>query len=101
MERILDPVCYTGPTRTAHSCAFAPFSSSVVQRERRPPLRPKIGDRVLIVEKQHQASRDTIEGVVVQILTKTPTHPQGLKVRLATGQIGWVRAILPIASQAS
>lgn len=64
-------------------------------------MRPKIGDRVLIIERQHQVNRDTIEGIVAQILTKTPTHPHGIKVRLRSGEIGRVKAVLPAASQAS
>lgn len=64
-------------------------------------MRPKIGDRVLIIQKQHQASRDTAEGVVAQILTKSPSHPHGIKVRLSSGEVGRVKAILAAASQAS
>jgi len=64
-------------------------------------VRPKLGDHVLIIRKQHPTSRDTVEGVVAEILTKTPSHPQGIQVRLNTGEVGRVRTILPAASQAS
>lgn len=64
-------------------------------------MRPKVGDRVLIVQQAHRPCRDTLEGVVAEILTKTPTHPRGIQVRLGTGEIGRVRAILPRATQAS
>ncbi|HEY9855964.1 MAG TPA: DUF2196 domain-containing protein [Stenomitos sp.] len=64
-------------------------------------MRPKLGDRVLISRRQHPTSRDTVEGVVAQILTKTPTHPRGIKVRLKSGEVGRVRVILPTASQAT
>jgi uncharacterized repeat protein (TIGR03833 family) len=57
-------------------------------------MRPRIGDRVIIVEKHNQVSRETTEGVVAQILTKSPTHPHGIKVRLDTGQVGRVKAVL-------
>lgn len=59
-------------------------------------MRPKIGDRVLIVEKHNQSSRETTEGVVEQILTKSPTHPHGIKVRLDTGAVGRVKAVLAV-----
>lgn len=54
----------------------------------------RIGARVRIVEKQNQGSGVTTEGVVREILTKSPTHPHGIKVRLETGQVGRVKEIL-------
>lgn len=57
-------------------------------------MRPKVGDRVLIVEKRNQVSRETTEGVVAELLTKSITHPHGIKVRLATGEIGRVKTVL-------
>ncbi len=55
----------------------------------------KPGMRVQIVEKQNQRSGLLTEGVVGRILTKSPTHPHGIKVMLADGKVGRVQAILP------
>jgi uncharacterized repeat protein (TIGR03833 family) len=48
----------------------------------------------MVVQKQDQASGKTTEGIVEAILTSSPTHPHGIKVRLTTGQVGRVKAIL-------
>jgi uncharacterized repeat protein (TIGR03833 family) len=53
----------------------------------------KPGSRVSIVLKADQASGALTEGVVADILTNSPTHPHGIKVRLETGQVGRVKAI--------
>lgn len=55
-------------------------------------IRP--GLRVQIVQKQDQASGKLTEGVVKDLLTNSPTHPHGIKVRLVSGQIGRVKMIL-------
>ncbi|HUV33691.1 MAG TPA: YwbE family protein, partial [Candidatus Desulfaltia sp.] len=34
-------------------------------------------------------------GVVKDILTNSPTHPHGIKVRLTDGKVGRVQQILP------
>ncbi|OGF24170.1 hypothetical protein A3H09_02550 [Candidatus Falkowbacteria bacterium RIFCSPLOWO2_12_FULL_45_13] len=52
------------------------------------------GQRVAIVQKHHQASGKLTEGVVADILTSSPTHPRGIKVRLYSGEVGRVREIL-------
>ena len=54
----------------------------------------KPGRRVLIVLKKDQRSGKLTEGVVKDILTKSPTHPHGIKVRLESGDIGRVKEIL-------
>ena len=53
----------------------------------------KPGLKVAIVLKQDQRSGNLTEGVVKEILTKSPTHPHGIKVRLANGQVGRVKTI--------
>ncbi len=60
------------------------------------PLRSEIkpGARVQIVEKQNQRSGALTEGIVVRILTKSPSHPHGIKVMLDDGRVGRVKAIL-------
>jgi uncharacterized repeat protein (TIGR03833 family) len=54
----------------------------------------KIGLRVRIVLKQDQATGKLTEGIVRDILTKSPTHPHGIKVRLVSGQVGRVKEVL-------
>jgi uncharacterized repeat protein (TIGR03833 family) len=54
----------------------------------------KPGLRVRIVLKQDQATGKLTEGVVKDILTSSPTHPHGIKVRLTDGQIGRVKEII-------
>ena len=49
------------------------------------------GQRVLIVQKQDQQSGKTTEGIVKDILTKSRSHPHGIKVRLVTGEVGRVK----------
>jgi uncharacterized repeat protein (TIGR03833 family) len=52
------------------------------------------GLRVRIVLKQDQRSGKLTEGIVKDILTNSPTHPHGIKVRLADGKVGRVQTIL-------
>jgi uncharacterized repeat protein (TIGR03833 family) len=54
----------------------------------------KSGLKVLIVLKKDQRSGKLTEGRVKDILTKSPTHPHGIKVRLESGEIGRVKKIL-------
>ena len=58
---------------------------------KRSELRP--GLRVQIVEKQNQRSGVLTAGVVARILTKSPTHPHGIKVMLEDGRVGRVQSI--------
>ena len=53
----------------------------------------EVGARVSIVQKQDQRSGRLTEGIVRDILTKSPTHPHGIKVRLETGEVGRVQRI--------
>ena len=53
----------------------------------------KPGVRVKIVLKQDQRSGKLTEGTVKEILTSSPTHPHGIKVRLADGKVGRVQSI--------
>ena len=54
----------------------------------------KPGAQVLIVLKKDQASGALTRGIVRDILTKSPTHPHGIKVRLQSGEVGRVKEIL-------
>jgi len=53
----------------------------------------KHGASVAIVLKQDQASGYLTDGIVRDILTKSPTHPHGIKVRLMSGEVGRVKEI--------
>ena len=53
----------------------------------------KIGDQVRIVLKKDQRTNKLTEGVVKEILTKSVTHPHGIKVRLENGQVGRVKEL--------
>ncbi len=59
---------------------------------RRSEIRP--GLRVRIVLKQDQGSGQRTEGIVEKILTRSPTHPHGIKVRLEDGRVGRVKEIV-------
>ncbi len=52
------------------------------------------GLEVEIVQKHDQHSGLLTRGIVKDILTKSPTHPHGIKVRLETGEVGRVKEIL-------
>ena len=54
----------------------------------------KIGALVNIVLKEDQRSGTLTEGIVKDILTSSPTHHHGIKVRLEDGQVGRVKEIL-------
>ena len=54
-----------------------------------------LGARVQVVQKQDQRSGKLTEGTVQAILTNSATHPHGIKVRLASGEVGRVKIILP------
>jgi uncharacterized repeat protein (TIGR03833 family) len=58
----------------------------------------KPGLHVRIVLKQDQHNGKLTEGIVKDILTKSSTHPHGIKVRLQNGQIGRVKEILDDSS---
>lgn len=52
------------------------------------------GCEVDIVQKHHQRTGELTNGVVQRILTKSATHPHGIKVRLVTGEIGRVKKVV-------
>jgi uncharacterized repeat protein (TIGR03833 family) len=54
----------------------------------------KIGTHVKVVQKQDQRTGILTEGVVQNILTKSATHPHGIKVRLHNGIVGRVKEII-------
>ena len=60
-------------------------------RERK-DVRP--GLTVEIVLKQDQRTGRLTRGVVKDVLTKSPYHPHGIKVRLETGEVGRVKEVV-------
>jgi len=52
-----------------------------------------IGAEVEVVKKQDQRSGDLTWGIVRRILTKSPTHPHGIKVQLESREVGRVKTI--------
>ena len=53
----------------------------------------KPGLKVQIVLKQDQRSGKLTEGIVKDILTSSPSHPHGIKVRLENGMVGRVKEV--------
>ena len=51
----------------------------------------QVGQQVAIVQKQDQRTGKLTEGIVQRILTKSATHPHGIKVQLVSGEIGRVK----------
>jgi uncharacterized repeat protein (TIGR03833 family) len=54
----------------------------------------KAGAEVAIVLKKDQRTGLRTQGRVRDILTKSPSHPHGIKVRLESGEVGRVQEIL-------
>lgn len=52
------------------------------------------GAIVEIVQKHHQRTGELTEGEVQRILTKSPQHPHGIKVRIDTGEVGRVKWVI-------
>lgn len=57
----------------------------------------QVGMKVSIVLKQDQRSGKLNDGIVKDILTKSATHPHGIKVRLENGLVGRVKNIYDVA----
>lgn len=58
---------------------------------RRSEIKP--GSRVSIVLKKDHLTGMLTEGIVKDILTNSPIHPHGIKVRLRSGEVGRVKKI--------
>jgi len=54
----------------------------------------KIGATVNVVQKQDQKTGKLTQGVVARILTNSPNHPRGIKVKLESGIVGRVLEII-------
>ena len=53
----------------------------------------KPGSSVEVVQKHHQRSGELTSGVVQRLLTKSPSHPHGIKVMLQSGIVGRVKKV--------
>ncbi|MBO6620947.1 MAG: YwbE family protein [Balneola sp.] len=53
----------------------------------------KPGSSVEVVQKHHQRSGELTSGVVKRLLTKSPSHPHGIKVMLESGIVGRVKKV--------
>tara|TARA_R110002126_G_scaffold286774_1_gene438921 strand:- start:115 stop:306 length:192 start_codon:yes stop_codon:yes gene_type:complete len=53
----------------------------------------QVGSEVEIVQKHHQRSGELTSGVVKRLLTKSSTHPHGIKVMLESGIVGRVKKV--------
>ena len=58
----------------------------------------KAGMSVAVILKKDQKTGRLTQGVVKDILTKSASHPHGIKVRLENGAVGRVKQILPGSS---
>jgi uncharacterized repeat protein (TIGR03833 family) len=58
----------------------------------RSSIRP--GMIVLVVLKQDQPTGKLTQGIVKDILTRSASHPHGIKVRLQSGLVGRVQQIV-------
>ncbi|MCP4646263.1 MAG: YwbE family protein [bacterium] len=54
----------------------------------------KKGMAVLVVQKHHQRTGELTEGIIAAILTKSATHPHGIKVKLESGIVGRVKGFV-------
>lgn len=52
-----------------------------------------IGQEVSVIKKEHQRTGQLTKGVIGKFLTKSPSHPHGIKVMLEDGQVGRVKEI--------
>jgi uncharacterized repeat protein (TIGR03833 family) len=65
---------------------------NIMSGQQRSNIKP--GLEVDIVLKKDQRTDKLTRGVVKDILTNSPNHPHGIKVRLADGQVGRVKNII-------
>jgi uncharacterized repeat protein (TIGR03833 family) len=68
-------------------------STKVMMMEGKNRINIKPGIEVSIVLKENQRTGKLTDGRVQDILTKSPFHPHGIKVRLTTGEVGRVQVV--------
>jgi len=77
------------------ACSDQPYREAkevLLSLPARSEIRP--GQRVQIVEKQNQRGGAVTEGIVARILTRSATHPHGIKVMLEDGRVGRVKSVM-------
>ena len=52
------------------------------------------GTVVKVIQKPHQRTGELTEGIVKDLLTSSPIHHRGIKVRLTSGVVGRVHEIV-------
>lgn len=67
---------------------MSPAKSGKNRKDVRPGL------TVDVILKNDQRTGKRTRGVVKELLTNSPTHPHGIKVRLQDGQVGRVAEII-------
>jgi uncharacterized repeat protein (TIGR03833 family) len=77
------------------------FMIARLQPARKPMTLPKRceihpGQRVLVAERPTRQSDTLAEGVVLRILTRAESHPQGIQVQLIDGRVGRVQMVLEL-----
>jgi len=70
----------------------AGIREEVMEGQTRDDIKP--GLKVAVVLKKDQRSGVLTEGIVKRLLTKSPTHPHGIKVELVSGEVGRVKKII-------
>ncbi|MFY0685477.1 MAG: YwbE family protein [Balneola sp.] len=53
----------------------------------------QVGSEVEVVQKHHQRSGELTSRIVKRLLTKSPSHPHGIKVMLESGIVGRVKKV--------
>jgi uncharacterized repeat protein (TIGR03833 family) len=61
----------------------------------------KPGTRVNMTQKHDQRTGKRTGGIVKDILTTSPFHSRGIKVRLTTGEVGRVQEIVETGQEAA
>jgi len=70
-----------------------PLSRVPMAGTKRSEIHP--GDSVEVVLKKDQSTGKITRGIVKEILTGSPFHPHGIKVRLTDGKVGRVKNLNP------
>jgi uncharacterized repeat protein (TIGR03833 family) len=72
--------------------SYAQAGGSFMNGQQRKDIRA--GITVEVVMKKDQRAGKRTRGIVKEILTNSPSHPHGIKVRLESGEVGRVQEII-------
>jgi len=87
--------CQSWPTNYTNRCAALRENKGKENKMNSIPRNKiKTGQQVRIVQKKDQSTGKLTEGIVKDLLTKSTTHPHGIKVRLESGQVGRVKELV-------